>query len=292
MKLTALTVAIAAASISTIANAGTTDIHSHQVKVPYWGDQQRANEHFQGSINGLQDIDTHLQGSINDDRKRLDKHDAQIGDLYGNVTAVQGAAQTANDRATRLESRADAGEAHDVVQDGRIHNNSQRLDGAEGAIRETNKQVTADRNASVERDTALSGRIDERVQYDSTQDAYAEQTRQHVANVESWSVEQFNRQGAAIESNTAAISAESDARQEADRDLQAGIASAIAAGSHIMDASYQGLQMSIAGGAYRGASAASLAIGGAFNDRTFGHISVSNDSRGNQAIGGNLNFKF
>ena len=159
------------------------------------------------------------------------------------------------------------------------------------AITETNQQVTADRSASIERDRALSGRIEDRVAYDGVQDAYAHSTRQQVASIESWSVEQFERHGAAIDANSRAIASERDARQEADRDLQAGIAAAIAAGSHIMDTNYRGLQMSVAGGAYRGASAASLAVGGALTASTFGHISVSHDSRGNQAYGANLNWK-
>lgn len=178
----------------------------------------------------------------------------------------------------QLSEAIQQGQQAHAVTDQRSINNAERLDGAEGAIRETNQQVTADRTASVQRDNTIARQVEYHRQVN---EAYQRQSAAH-----------FEQHAAAIESNAHAIASERDARQEADRDLQAGIASAIAAGSHIMDTNYRGMQLSLAGGAYRGASAASLAVGGALTSSTFAHISVSHDSRGHQAIGGNVNWKF
>ena len=75
------------------------------------------------------------------------------------INSVQGAAQTANDRASSLESRADASEsairdtqnAAQIAND-RAGNLEVRADAAEGAIRETNAQMEYDRQQSIDRD--------------------------------------------------------------------------------------------------------------------------------------------
>ena len=82
------------------------------------------------------------------------------------INAVQGAAQTANDRAGNLEVRADASEAaiRDTqnaaqIANDRAGNLEVRADATEGAIRETNAQLESDRQQSVDRDAVNANAI-------------------------------------------------------------------------------------------------------------------------------------
>ena len=283
-----------------------------------WNDRQEgALRGMQGDIKANAEWDDRQEGVIRQNRGRLDENDARnqrqdasIDNAHARVGGV--IEQADRDRAVingntersignqqaigflqetdaQLSSAIRETNGQLSITDKRSINNAERLDGAEGAIRETNTQVTADRKASVQRDTRIESESIQRDTVIANQVDYNEQVN---AAYRRQSAAQFEQHGAAIQSNTQAIADERDARQAADRDLQAGIAAAIASGSHIMDANYQGLQVSIAGGAYRGASAASLALGGSLNSSTFAHINVSHDSRGNQAVGGNVNWKF
>lgn len=82
------------------------------------------------------------------------------------INAVQVAAQTANDRASSLESRADASEsairdtqnAAQIAND-RAGNLEVRADASESAIRQTNAQVESDRQQSINRDAVNAGAI-------------------------------------------------------------------------------------------------------------------------------------
>lgn len=87
--------------------------------------------------------------ALKKDQQRQDDH----------INAVQGAAQTANDRAGNLEVRADASEAaiRDTqnaaqIANDRAGNLEVRADATEGAIRETNAQMESDRQQSIDRD--------------------------------------------------------------------------------------------------------------------------------------------
>ncbi len=90
------------------------------------------------------------------DQQRQDDH----------INAVQSAAQTANDRASNLEVRADASESairdtQNAAQTAneRAGNLEVRADATEAAIRETNAQVESDRQQSIDRDAVNAGAI-------------------------------------------------------------------------------------------------------------------------------------
>jgi len=99
------------------------------------------------------------------DQQRQDKAlaatvTAQAGRDAGqdqHINAVQDAAQSANVKADGLAVRADGIEQRAQVTDDRSINNSVRLDGAEGAIRETNAQVAVTDSRSINNAVRLDG---------------------------------------------------------------------------------------------------------------------------------------
>jgi len=116
----------------------------------------------------------------------------------GHINAVQSSAQTANERASNLEVRADASEsairdtqAAAQTANDRAGNLEVRADANESAIRETNAQAESDRQQSIDRDAV----------------------------------------------NTAAITAESQARAEANVKLAAGISVAQSTGDYAISRS-------------------------------------------------------
>ncbi len=101
-----------------------------------------------------------LEGEVRNNKADQAKRDAAQDE---HINAVQGAAQTANDRATHLEARTDMTEDAIVIlsemqgeTDARSKNNATRLDGAEGAIR----GVQGAAQTANDRATALEGRAD------------------------------------------------------------------------------------------------------------------------------------
>ena len=77
-----------------------------------------------------------------------------------------------------------------------------------------------------------------------------------------------------------------------DRNLSAGIASAVAMGQHNFDPTYQGGQVSIAGGHFNGANAVSLAVGVPAGSNAFFSLSAAaNDGPGNESIGMGLTYR-
>lgn len=77
-----------------------------------------------------------------------------------------------------------------------------------------------------------------------------------------------------------------------DRNLSAGIASAVAMGQHQFDPSYQGRQVSLSGGVFNGENAISFAVGVPVSTNAFFNASVAtNSGPGNDSIGMGLTFK-
>lgn len=79
-----------------------------------------------------------LKGSISSGAAAQQERDAGQDE---HINAVQGAAQAANEKGDALAVRADNIEKQAGILDGRVGQTEVRLDGAEGAIRETNAQV-------------------------------------------------------------------------------------------------------------------------------------------------------
>lgn len=276
-----------------------------------WNDRQEgALRGMQGDIKANAEWNDRQEGVIRQNRGRLDENDAlnqRQNDSIDNAHArIGGVKQQADaDRAVingnqkaigflqetdaQLSGAIQQGQQAHAVTDKRSINNSERLDGAEGAIRETNTQVTADREASVQRDTRIESESIHRDTVIANQVDYNEQVN---AAYRRQSAAQFEQQGAAIESNRQAIASEREARKRQGREANAGIASAAAIGQHHFDTNYHGFQLSVSGAGYRGEHAQSLSAGGALTDSVFGSIAVSHDSRGNQAYGVQSTFKF
>lgn len=107
--------------------------------------------------------DAALQAQITGNLSSQAERDAGQDD---HINAVQSSAQTANDRASNLEVRADASEsairdtqnAAQIAND-RAGNLEVRADTSESAIRETNAQVKSDRQQSIDRDAVNAGAI-------------------------------------------------------------------------------------------------------------------------------------
>lgn len=123
-----------------------------------WGLEDRAN------IGKLQ-ADKLDKSVFTADQQRQDKAlaatvTAQAGRDAGqdqHINAVQDAAQSANVKADGLAVRADGIEQRAQVTDDRSISNAVRLDGAEGAIRETNAQVAVTDSRSINNAVRLDG---------------------------------------------------------------------------------------------------------------------------------------
>ncbi|WP_299259816.1 hypothetical protein [uncultured Kushneria sp.] len=233
-------------------------------------------------------------GDVRDQRQdgSIDNAHARIGGVIEQANEDRAVIDSNTDRSTgnqkaigflqetdtKLSEAIQQGQQAHAVTDKRSINNAGRLDGAEGAIRETNQQVTDDRTASVERDQSIAYRVDYNQQVN---EAYQRQ-----------SAAQFEQHAAAIESNAQAITSEREARKQQGREANAGIASAAAIGQHHFDTNYHGFQLSVSGAGYRGEHAQSLSAGGAITDTIFGSVAVAHDSRGNQSYGIQSTFKF
>ena len=76
-----------------------------------------------------------------------------------------------------------------------------------------------------------------------------------------------------------------------DKNLSAGIASAIAIGQHQFDPSYKSGQISISGGFYNGQNAVSLAVGVPVGENAFFNASIAADS-GNRGESGGVGMTF
>lgn len=101
--------------------------------------------------------DAALQGQITGNLASQSDRDAGQDE---HINAVQGAAQSANEKADAGAVRADGIEQRAAVTDNRSINNAVRLDGAEQGIRDTNAQADIDRTAQADGDRMLGGLID------------------------------------------------------------------------------------------------------------------------------------
>lgn len=110
-----------------------------------------------------------LSGQISGNKQAQAERDASQDE---HINAVQGAAQTANDRAGALETRADAIETQAGVLDGRVGATEGRLDTVEGGLRDTNNQLEVTDARSVNNATRL----------DSAEGAIRETNTQVAAN--------------------------------------------------------------------------------------------------------------
>lgn len=150
---------------------------------------------------------------------------------------------------------------------GSVNDDRKRISGLERGAR--NQHARIEYNTKGRKENAQA--IADGQAYDKVQDG-------RIADGQAYTIEQFQN--------------ERHDRQAADDRLKAGISGALAAAAVQFDPSYDGLQVSVAGGWYEGESAANLSVGGAVSDRVFLAAGVSHDSAGNQGYNASANFKF
>lgn len=243
------------------------------------------------------------------------------------INSVQGAAQTANERASSLESRADASEsairdtqkAAQIAND-RAGNLEVRADASESAIRETNAQVESDRQQSIDRDEVNAGAITEESQAraeanvklaagisaaQSTGDyavsrsdaalRNAATNAQAIRNTDakvaehSRTLSNHEQRLGQLERNTSSRFADIDKRiDENKRSANAGIAG-VAAMSNIPQVS-GGSRFSAGVGVGQRGSEQAIAVGfsSQLTDSVIGKVSVANDSQQQWTVGAGL----
>lgn len=109
-----------------------------------------------------------------------------------------------------------------------------------------------------------------------------------ISNIYNYS--ESNRQ--AIRDTNARIDAVMNDMKYLEKNLSAGIASAMAVGTHQFDVSPNaGPQMSISGAVYNGESAMSVSVGAPINDRAFFNVAFTKDSRTEAGIAAGATFK-
>lgn len=263
-------------------------------------DQNDSNSERITSVEGQTD---RQEGVIRQNRGRLDDHDVQLTDLKNHanrntglgeankrgIEGLQGDVQAIND----VNDRQDR---EHRVTDERSIRNTETIAGVQTSLQETRDTVTSNDQASRDRDANLYSDV-RTVESDSLQRDITLESR--IEQYNDWTIDQFNGYNAEIrdvkagvDQNARDIANERHERKEMGKDLSAGIANAMAIGSHHFDTNYQGFQLSVSSAGYRGATAQSLSAGGALNRSVFGSVAVSNDSRGNQGYSVNGTFKF
>lgn len=126
-------------------------------------------------------------------------------------------------------------------------------------------------------------------------DGMTAKEKEQITNINNRSITNKNnitRNTSDIRNVNARIDSVMDDIRYLEKDLSAGIAAAMAVGTHQFDVSpNSGPQASIAGGVYNGESAVSLAIGAPINDRAFFNMSFVKDSRTEAGIAAGVTFK-
>ena len=112
--------------------------------------------------------------------------------------------------------------------------------------------------------------------------AYGIETNRQAINTNAYGIE-TNRQ--AIVDTNARIDGVMNDMKYLDRNLSAGVASAMAIGQHQFDPSYSGGQVSLSGGFYNGENAVSFAVGVPVGERAFFSAAIAADSGSNGESG-------
>ena len=254
---------------------------------------------------------------LKEDQQRQDEH----------INAVQSAAQTANDRASNLEFRADESEsairdtqnAAQIAND-RAGNLESRANATESAIRETNAQLESDRQQSIDRDAvsakAITAESQARAEANvklaagisvaqSTGDYAVSRSEAAMRNAatnaqairntnaklaeQSRTLANHEQRLDELERNTSSRFSDIDKRiDESKRSANAGIAG-VAAMSNIPQVT-GGARFSAGVGVGRRGSEQAVAVGfsSQLNDSVIGKISVANDSQQQWTVGAGL----
>jgi hypothetical protein len=175
------------------------------------------------------------------------------------------------------EGRLDDNDVTNSRQDNAIGNNAQGVANNENMNNAQNKELRSH-----------NGRIGANTTAISNVHGYTVDNRRDI-DLNAYGIETNRR---AIVDTNARIDGVMNDMRYLDRNLSAGIASAVAMGQHNFDPTYQGGQVSIAGGHFNGANAVSLAVGVPAGSNAFFSLSAAaNDGPGNESIGMGLTYR-
>lgn len=229
-------------------------------EVEEWTARQEGT--FSAGLRDSVDRDEKLSKAIQEEQKAREGVNDRVDETRDWVGNVQTSAQTANDRATNLEGRANTVEqnlrdtnAQVEVTDKRSINNTKRIDGFE--------TVNVEQSTYIQRNSDLIN-------------GYYHQTSQRM-----------DYQQKQISSNTSRINKLED---DVD-DLKGGVALGIATSSLQYDlSSTASTQFSVGGGYYDSHSAVAIGLGSRVNERTFINVNASSTNNGRMGAGAGVTF--
>ena len=244
-----------------------------------------------GDINSVQDQANFNTGGVILNSLRISGNDRDIRDNQRDIdrnsaratinslgVIVNSARISGNDRdIAENEGRLDDNDATNRRQNYNIGNNAQGVaDNAD--MNDAQNKVLRDHNGRIGANTTAISNVH----------GYTVDNRRDI-DLNAYGIETNRR---AIVDTNARIDGVMNDMRYLDRNLSAGIASAVAMGQHNFDPTYQGGQVSIAGGHFNGANAVSLAVGVPAGSNAFFSLSAAaNDGPGNESIGMGLTYR-
>jgi hypothetical protein len=240
----------------------------------------RQNNAIRGNAQGVAANSDRLdQNDVLDDRQTgaiLDNRDrsvanANMNNAQNTVLRDHNGRLDANDQLNDRQNNAIRGNAEGVAE------NAQGVADNESMNNAQNK-VLRDHNGRIGANTTAISNVH----------GYTVDNRRDI-DLNAYGIETNRR---AIVDTNARIDGVMNDMRYLDRNLSAGIASAVAMGQHNFDPTYQGGQVSIAGGHFNGANAVSLAVGVPAGSNAFFSLSAAaNDGPGNESIGMGLTYR-
>lgn len=256
-------------------------------------------------------IDQNTTRSVNNQQANT-RQDGEIDDVQrqanGNSLGVivNSLRISGNDRdIAEHEDRLDQNDVKNQEQDQVLNEHDSRInDNADGVAK--NKKMNKRQNNVIRDNVARHNQND--VKNDQQDDAIDQNRDRSVANENMNNAQNkvLRDHNGRIETNTTAISdvhnyavdnrkaiVDTNARIDGvmndmkylDRNLSAGVASAMAIGQHQFDPSYSGGQVSLSGGFYNGENAVSFAVGVPVGERAFFSAAIAADSGSNGESG-------
>ena len=206
---------------------------------------------------------------VNIDLSDLD----QSAEVSENRTDIDTNTTNISNNRTDIDQNTD----RSVANENRSVDNSQRISNNRDDI-ETNTQNINTNTSAISDVRGYT--VDNRRSINTN--AYGIETNRQAINTNAYGIE-TNRQ--AIVDTNARIDGVMNDMKYLDRNLSAGVASAMAIGQHQFDPSYSGGQVSLSGGFYNGENAVSFAVGVPVGERAFFSAAIAADSGSNGESG-------
>jgi hypothetical protein len=243
------------------------EVNANGDLVLYTEDQPDGQSRRAATVDGFK---TNVTDKIAENENMNNAQDEDLSDHNGRI------GQNEQDIAEN-EGRLDDNDVTNSRQDNAIGNNAQGVADNESMNNAQNK-VLRDHNGRIGANTTAISNVH----------GYTVDNRRDI-DLNAYGIETNRR---AIVDTNARIDGVMNDMRYLDRNLSAGIASAVAMGQHNFDPTYQGGQVSIAGGHFNGANAVSLAVGVPAGSNAFFSLSAAaNDGPGNESIGMGLTYR-